>query len=91
MGSKFPHNRTPAPLQDIIDILREYAAGNISALNAAYEIQQRNLPGREFPSPSEVILWSREAGLGIPVPSDEDVEREVAAILGRKTEPDGEA
>jgi hypothetical protein len=69
--------------EDILDILQEYAAGRISVLNAAYEIQMRKLPGRDFPSPFEVIIWSREAGLGIPTPTDEEAASEAAAILAR--------
>ncbi len=50
----------------IFDILKAYSRGELSAANAAYDIQQRKLPGLDDPSASEVILWSKMAGFGIP-------------------------
>lgn len=65
------------------DILQRYAASEVSAADAAYEIQELKIPGFGFPSASEVILWSKAAGFGIPDESDAEVQEQVARILAR--------
>ncbi len=67
-------------------ILRRYARGEISAANAAYEIQELGLPGFEDPSASEVILWAIAAGFGIPSSSREEAEAEAERIVRRMTD-----
>jgi len=66
-----------------IAILKAYAAGDLAAADAAYELQALALPGFENPSASEIIIWSKEAGFGIPTPAPETVRAEVARILAR--------
>jgi len=57
-------------------VLKRYSEGGLSAANAAFEIQAMNIPGCDDPSASEVILWTRMAGFGLPAPSREEAERE---------------
>lgn len=71
----------------ILPVLREYSAGHISASNAAFEVQALGLLGFDDPSASEVILWTRAAGLPLPAPTQEEAEAEAAALrewLGRR-------
>lgn len=69
-------------------ILARYAKGEVSAYNAACEIQDLGLPGYHDPSASEVVLWARQTGYGIPSPSEEEARAEADRILGmdRETE-----
>jgi len=71
----------PAPDKRIYPILEQYAAGDISASDAAYDIQQLKIPGYEDPSASEVIIWSRMAGFGIPTPSEAEAKEEADRAL----------
>ena len=64
-------------------ILQAYAAGDIAAADAAYELQALRLPGFENPSASEIIVWSKEAGFGIPTPTRAEARTEAAHILAR--------
>jgi hypothetical protein len=57
--------------------LKAYSQRHITAENAAWEIQQMNVDGFLNPSVSEVIVWSRNAGYGIPNPPDEEVAAQV--------------
>ncbi len=57
--------------------LKVYSLGQITAENAAWEIQRMNIDGFPNPSVSEVIIWSRNAGYGIPNPPDEEVAAQV--------------
>ena len=57
--------------------LKAYSQGQITAENAAWEIQQMNTDGFLNPSVSEVIIWSRNAGYGIPNPPDSEVAAQV--------------
>ena len=57
--------------------LKVYSQGQITTENAAWEIQQMNIDGFLNPSVSEVIIWSRNAGYGIPNPPDEEVAAQV--------------
>jgi hypothetical protein len=70
-------------------ILERYARGEVSAYDAACEIQDLGIPGFHDPSASEVVLWSRVAGFGIPAPSEEEARAEADAILRRLEESDG--
>jgi hypothetical protein len=72
----------------ILDILKKYSEGDMSAADAAYDIQALRIPGFENPSASEVIIWSKDAGFGIPTPSDEEVQEQVARILARTGQKD---
>ena len=67
----------------ILPILQRYAAGDLSAVNAAYDIQQLKIPGYDDPSASEVILWSKAEGFGIPSPTKEEAEAEAQAFLNK--------
>lgn len=67
----------------MLPILRRYAAGAVSAYDAACEIQELGLPGYPDPSASEVVLWARSSGIGIPTPSEEEARAEADAILKR--------
>ena len=71
------------PDKKFFHILKQYAAGEISAMNAADNIQQLGLPGYEDPSASEVVLWSKAAGFGIPCPSEAEAQAEANAVLAR--------
>jgi hypothetical protein len=67
----------------LLAVLRRYSAGHVSASNAAYEIQQLHLHGLDDPSASEVILWTREAGLDLPGPTMEEAEAEAEALRNK--------
>lgn len=69
-------------------ILERYSRGEVSACDAACEIQDLGIPGFEDPSASEVVLWSRMAGFGIPTPSEEEAHREAEEILRRSGRSD---
>lgn len=72
---------SPMPDKRLHPLLKQYAVGDISAADAAYDIQQLKIPGYENPSASEVVLWSKAAGFGIPTPSAEEAKAEAEAIL----------
>jgi len=57
--------------------LKAYSQGQITAENAAWEIQQLNIDGFLNPSVSEVVVSSSNAGYGTPNPSDEEVAAQV--------------
>lgn len=65
----------------ILPILRRYAAGEVSAYDAACDIQDLGIPGYEDPSASEVVLWARRTGIGIPSPSEAEAQAEADVIL----------
>jgi hypothetical protein len=71
------------PDQKFFPVLKKYSEGNISAYNAACEIQEMNIPGFNDPSASEVVLWARMAGFGIPTPTEEEARAEAAEILNK--------
>lgn len=48
-------------------ILKVYAAGDISATDAAYDVQALGLPDFENSSASEIIPWPKATGYGIPM------------------------
>lgn len=75
--------RIAPPDPRIFDILKAYSQGQVSAANAAFDIQARGIPGLEDPSASEVILWSKMAGFGIPDPGEEAAQAEAAALAAR--------
>lgn len=64
-------------------ILERESRGALSAYDAACEIQDLGPPGFHDPSASEVVLWSRMAGFGIPTPSEDEARAEAEAILAR--------
>lgn len=72
-----------APDERIYPILRRYSEGAISAYDAACDIQDLGIPGYDDPSASEVVLWSKMAGFGIPSPTEEGATAEAAEILRR--------
>jgi hypothetical protein len=75
------------PDERFFPILRRYAAGQVSAYDAACEIQDLTLPGYHDPSASEVVLWAKMAGFGIPTPTEEEAHQEAAEILERLNAP----
>ena len=74
------------PDERFYPILKKYSEGRISAYDAACEIQDLGIPGFQDPSASEVVLWAKMTGFGIPTPSLEDAEKEAAEILRRSSE-----
>ena len=68
-------------------VLRRYSQGQLSAYDAACEIQALGIPGYHDPSASEVILWARQSGYGIPAPTRAEAAAEVARILDRAPGP----
>jgi hypothetical protein len=74
------------PDKKFYPVLKKYSEGNISASSAADEIYEMKIPGYEDPSASEVILWAKMAGFGIPSPSEEEAKAEAAALLKKRTE-----
>lgn len=71
------------PDERIFPILRRYAAGEVSAYDAACDIQALGLPGYHDPSAGDVVVWSRAAGFGIPAPSEEEAHAEARMIIDR--------
>lgn len=76
---------TPFPPEDdrFFAILLRYSAGDLSAYNAACEIQELGLPGFDDPSASEVIIWTRDAGLNLPSPTEAEARAEAQRIIDR--------
>jgi hypothetical protein len=74
------------PDKKFYPILKKYSEGDISASNAAYEIYEMKIPGFEDPSASEVIIWAKMAGYGIPTPSEEDAKAEAAEFLKKHSD-----
>lgn len=70
----------------LLPVLRKYSAGDLSAYDAACEIQELGLPGYHDPTAGDVVAWMREAGLSLPAPTREEAEAEAAAILKRLRE-----
>jgi hypothetical protein len=77
------HDLNAVPDERIFPILRRYAAGEVSAYNAACEIQDLGLPGYHDPSAGDVVVWSKSVGFGIPAPSEEEARAEAQVILDR--------
>lgn len=74
----------PGPMPPrALPVLQRYSRGELSASNAAFEIQALHIAGCDDPSASEVILWTLEAGLTLPGPSREEAQREAEAFLAR--------
>lgn len=69
------------PDQRIYPVLKKYADGDLSAVDAAYEVQKMKIPDIPFPSASEIILWSRAIGLSLPEPDQENIEDQIEEIL----------
>jgi hypothetical protein len=83
--------KVPATTPDtrFYPILKKYSEGRISAYDAACEIQDMDLPGFDDPSASEVVLWAKMAGYGIPAPTEEEARREAEEILRRISGSEG--
>lgn len=77
----------PPPDPRIFPILRRWAAGEVSAYDAACEIQDLGLPGYHDPSAGDVVAWSRAAGFGIPSPTEAEAHAEALEILRRLARP----
>lgn len=71
------------PDERFLPILKRYADGQVSAYDAACEIQDLGIPGYHDPSASEVVHWSKMTGFGIPAPTEEEAQQEAAEILAR--------
>ena len=78
-----PFLPTLPPDERFYPVLKKYAEGGISAYDAACEIQEMEIPGYHDPSASEVVLWARMAGFGLPTPTEEEARAEAEAILSR--------
>jgi hypothetical protein len=69
-----------------LPVLNRYSRGELSAANAAWEIQALRITGCDDPSASELILWTLAVGLPLPGPSREEAEREAEEFLQRQRE-----
>jgi len=78
--------KVAAPDKQFFPILKKYSQGRISAYDAACEIQDMNIPGFEDPGASEVIVWAKMAGYGIPAPTREEAQQQADEILKKSTE-----
>jgi hypothetical protein len=65
-------------------VLRRYSRGQVSAYNAATEIQELGLPGLGDVSAADVVVWARQVGFGTPRVSREEAEAEAEAILRKR-------
>lgn len=74
---------TPPPDPRFLPILERYSRGEVSAYDAACDIQDLQIPGFHDPSASEVVVWTRMVGLSLPGPTKEEAEREAEEILRR--------
>jgi hypothetical protein len=75
----------PPPDPRFYPVFLRYSRGEVSAYDAACDIQDLSVPGFEDPSASEVVLWAKMAGFGIPTPSEEEARAEAEAILARSS------
>lgn len=73
----------PRPDRRLDPILLRYSRGEVSAYDAACEIQELGLAGYQDPSASEVVLWSKAVGFGIPSPPEEEARAQADEILRR--------
>lgn len=73
----------PPPDERFYPVLERYSRGEVSAYDAACDIQELGIPGFEDPSASEVVLWAKMAGFGIPTPGEDEAQAEADAILAR--------
>ncbi len=69
--------------------LYKYSTGDISASDAAYEIQALKIPGYSNPSVSEVMLWSRAVGYGLipDLQTEEEDEADAERIFKKCKNP----
>ena len=74
---------TPSPPDSFRPILERYSRGEVSAYDAACDIQDLGEPGFHDPSASEVIHWARMIGLGPPIPDEAEARAEADRILDR--------
>lgn len=75
------------PDERFYPVLLRYSRGEVSAYDAACDIQELGVPGFEDPSASEVVLWAKLAGFGIPAPTEEEARAEADAILACLSRP----
>ena len=62
-------------------VLKDYVSGNLTASGAAYVLWHDQLTPVPDPSASEVIVWSRECGFGIPIPPESEVVEQVKRAM----------
>lgn len=75
---------TPPPTDPrALAVLRRYSAGEVSAYDAACDVQDLGLAGYHDPSAGDVVHWVRALGFGIPTPSEAEARAEAAEILRR--------
>jgi hypothetical protein len=66
----------------ILPVLDRYSRGEVSAYDAACDIQDLGIHGLDDPSAGDVVYWAWEAGLGPPIPSEEEARAEAERIIG---------
>ena len=54
-------------------VLADYVGGKLTASGATWVMWDQKLVPGISPSASEVIIWSKECGLGIPIPDENEV------------------
>jgi hypothetical protein len=62
-------------------VLADYIHGNLTASAAAWILWHERLTPVPDPSASEVIVWSKQCGFGIPQPSEKEVQEQVKRCL----------
>ena len=62
-------------------VLADYVGGKFTASGAAYVLWDQKLVPGVSPSASEVIVWSKQCGLGIPIPPEHEVQEQVRRAL----------
>lgn len=62
-------------------VLADYVAGNLTASGAAWLLWDRKLTPVPDTSASEVIVWAKECGFGIPIPPEQEVQEQVRKVL----------
>ena len=68
----------------LLPVLQRYSGGEVSAYNAACDIQDLGLPGLDDPAAGDVVMWARRT-FGIPTPSEEQAQAEADEILRRRS------
>lgn len=73
----------PVEHPDVLAILERYGRGEVSAYDAACDVQDLGIPGLHDPTAGDVVHWARESGLGPPSPTEEEARAEADTILAR--------